>query len=283
MDRANITWASGNDSILRVESGYLYPVSVGPTTVTATVEANGRTYTSNTCTVTVEANVADVIRASASVGSPLSFSSITSQLRGECQDVLGASLSYVSGLRVDTSQGTLYYHYQSEADTGAGVGTSENYYPYPGASQLALSDVTFVPKPDFSGTAVISYTGYASSSSFFQGTIEVRVEEAEDVSYSTSADRAIQFNADDFNPRLPPAAGPGPELCHLHPALPPPTGPSIRAMCRSSAPAGRWSPAPSTAAPASPTSILSPPPGPPAGCSSPTPPTTSTAALTGGE
>ena len=199
VDRANITWASGNDSILRVESGYLYPVSVGTTTVTATVEANGRTYTSNTCTVTVEANVADVIRASASVGSPLSFSSITSQLRGECQDVLGASLSYVSGLRVDTSQGTLYYHYQSEADTGAGVGTSENYYPYPGASQLALSDVTFVPKPDFSGTAVISYTGYASSSSFFQGTIEVRVEEAEDVSYSTSADRAIQFNADDFN------------------------------------------------------------------------------------
>lgn len=199
VDRANVTWTSGNSAIVRAENGYLYPVTVGTTTVTASVSANNRTYTSNTCTVTVEANTADVITASASVGSPLSFSSIESRMEAECRDVLGRALSYVSGLRVSTSQGTLYYRYQSEADTGAGVGTSENYYPDPGASQMDLSDITFVPKGDFSGTAVISYTGYASAASFFQGTIEVDVEEAEDVAYSTAADRVLQFNADDFN------------------------------------------------------------------------------------
>lgn len=199
VDRANVTWTSGNEGILRVQNGYLYPVSVGTTTVTATVTANGYTYTSNTCTVTVEANTADVIRASAGVGDPLSFSSIESRIEAECRDVLGRSLSYVSGLRVDTRQGTLYYRYQSESDTGAGVGTGENYYPNPGASQMDLSDITFVPKSDFSGTAVISYTGYADATSFFQGTIEVDVEEAEDVAYSTAADRVLQFNADDFN------------------------------------------------------------------------------------
>ena len=199
VDRSNVTWTSGNTAIVRVENGYLYPVTVGTTTVTASVSANNRTYYSNTCTVTVEANTADIIHASAGVGDPLSFSSIESQIERECRDVLGASLSYVSGLRVSTSQGTLYYRYQSESDTGAGVGTSENYYPAPGASQLDLSDVTFVPKSDFSGTAVISYTGYADATSFFQGTIEVDVEEAEDVAYSTAADRVLQFNADDFN------------------------------------------------------------------------------------
>ena len=199
VDRANVTWTSGNEGILRVQNSYLYPVSVGTTTVTATVTANGYTYTSNTCEVTVEANTADIIHASAGAGDPLSFSSIESRIERECRDVLGRSLSYVSGLRVDTKAGTLYYRYQSEADTGAGVGTSENYYLNPGASQMDLSDITFVPKGDFSGTAVITYTGYADATSFFQGTIEVDVEEAEDVAYSTSADRALQFNSEDFN------------------------------------------------------------------------------------
>ena len=36
---------------------------------------------------------------------------------------------------------------------------------------MDLSDITFVPKGDFSGTAVITYTGYADATSFFQGTI----------------------------------------------------------------------------------------------------------------
>ncbi len=195
---SDVIWSSSNEGIVRVDSnGYLYPVTVGENVIiTATI--SGTNY-SDTCTVTVERNTADVIRASAGVGDPLSFSSIESRIEAECRDVLGRSLSYVSGLRVDTRQGTLYYRYQSESDTGAGVGTSENYYPNPGASQMDLSDVTFVPKSDFSGTAVISYTGYADATSFFQGIIEVDVEEAEDVAYSTTADRVLQFNADDFN------------------------------------------------------------------------------------
>lgn len=198
IDQANVQWSTSDASVVTVSNGYLTPMLQGTATITARVSANNRTY-EDACTVTVEANTADVIRASAGVGDPLSFSSIESRIEAECRDVLGRSLSYVSGLRVDTRQGTLYYRYQSESDTGAGVGTGENYYPNPGASQMDLSDITFVPKSDFSGTAVISYTGYADATSFFQGTIEVDVEEAEDVAYSTAADRVLQFNADDFN------------------------------------------------------------------------------------
>ena len=196
IENNRVEWTSSEPSIARVDNGYVYGLAEG--TVTITAKVNGTSY-SATCKVKVERNTADIIHASAGAGDPLSFSSIESRIERECRDVLGRSLSYVSGLRVDTKAGTLYYRYQSEADTGAGVGTSENYYLNPGASQMDLSDITFVPKGDFSGTAVITYTGYADATSFFQGTIEVDVEEAEDVAYSTSADRALQFNSEDFN------------------------------------------------------------------------------------
>ena len=197
----NVTWTSNNDTVVRVDptSGYIYGLYAGTAEITATVQANGYTYVSNPCTVTVESNTADVITAEASAAAPLRFSQISSQIQRECRDVLGSSLSYISGLWVNTSQGTLYYRYQSEGDTGLGVGTGEYYYVSPGSSQRALSDLAFVPKSDFSGTAEITYTGYVNGTTFFQGTIQVDVEEAEDVAYSASEDKPLQFNASDFD------------------------------------------------------------------------------------
>lgn len=198
VERNNVTWSSSPAGIVQVQSGYIYPLLQGTATITATVSANNRTYEA-ACDVTVERNTADVITAEASAASPLRFSQISSQIQRECRGVLGSSLSYISGLWVNTSQGTLYYRYQSEGDTGLGVGTGEYYYVSPGSSQRALSDLAFVPKSDFSGTAEITYTGYVNGTTFFQGTIQVDVEEAEDVAYSASEDKPLQFNASDFD------------------------------------------------------------------------------------
>lgn len=181
---------------VRVDSGYVYPLLPGEATITVTVQ--GYSDCIDTCRVTVKSNTAEVIQASAAPSSPLSFSSLVSQLQRESSDVLGRSLSYISGLSVSTKQGTLYYNYTSEGNTGAGVGTSETFYVSPGNGQNSLSDITFVPKPDFEGTAVISYTGYASGSEFFQGTIEVTVDAPRDVTYSTSNGNVVQFGASDF-------------------------------------------------------------------------------------
>lgn len=197
VDRNNVQWSSSNDAVVRVVSGYLYPVAAGTATVTATVSAGGRSYT-DTCEITVERSTADVITASVGASEPLAFSGLRSRLQSQCTSVLGASLSYVSGLSVPTDQGTLYYGYRSEGDTGLGIGTGERYYVSPGLSQNRLDDVYFVPKPDFSGTAEITYMGYTASNAFFQGTIEVTVAEAEDVSYN-AAGKPVQFNVDDFN------------------------------------------------------------------------------------
>lgn len=198
LQNAAVSWSSSNETVATVDGGYLFPVSQGKSIITAAIRVGGKEYT-DSCEITVERKTADAIRASVEAGAPLSFAALQSQIDRECRDVLGGSLQYVSGLRVDsTSQGTLYYQYQSDSATGYGVGSSENYYALPAFSQRALSDVTFVPKADFSGTAAIAYTGY-DGQGFFQGTIQVTVASAEDLSYNTTADKAVQFSADDFN------------------------------------------------------------------------------------
>lgn len=192
-----VTWSSSDSAVVRVDSGYLYAVGEGTATIAAKV--NGFSNYTDSVSVTVKRNTAEIITASAGVGMPLSFSTLRTQFQNRASTVLGMSLSFVSGLSVPTDQGTLYYRYASSDDTGAGVGTSERYYLFPGSGQMGLSEITFVPKGDFSGTAVIQYTGYASGTSFFQGTIEVTVAPQEDVTYSTGSEEAVQFNADDFN------------------------------------------------------------------------------------
>lgn len=191
-----VTWTTSDAAVVRVDSGYLYAVAEGTATITAKV--NGFANYTDSVSVTVKRNTAEVITASAGAGTPLSFSTLRTQFQNRASTVLGESLSYISGLSVPTDQGTLYYRYASSDDTGAGVGTSERYYVNPGSGQVGLSEITFVPKVDFSGTAVISYTGYASGTSFFQGTIEVEVDAQKDVTYSTGNGEAVQFNADDF-------------------------------------------------------------------------------------
>lgn len=196
LQNRGVTWSTSDPSILRVDSGYLYGVKAG--TATVTVQVNGFSSYSDSMTVTVEESTAAVISASAQTGSPLSFSSLRSDFRDRCSTVLGKSLNYISGLSVPTSQGTLYYRYASEGDTGTGIGTGERFYVSPGSGQMGLSEITFVPKPDFSGTAEISYTGYVDGTTFFQGTIEVSVEAQEDVSYSTANGEPVQLVASDF-------------------------------------------------------------------------------------
>ncbi len=192
----NVEWTSSNTNVVAVSQGYLMPKKEGTSTITAKVV--NTTYTAK-CEVTVKRNTAQVISRSVEAGQPLEFSQVESAISTQCQNVLGRPLSHVSGLTVSTRQGTLYYRYQNQGDTGFGVGTGERYYLSPSLGQMDLSDVTFVPKDDFSGTAVINYTGYADGSTFFQGTIEVRVGEWEEIYYSTKGNQPVQFVADDFN------------------------------------------------------------------------------------
>lgn len=194
---ANIQW-SYDKSYFTIDGGYVYPLMTTDEkgeTVTAAVLVNNQRYEAS-CTVTVVRGEANPIPASASTGSPLSFDGLVSRISSQCRAVLGSALDSVGGLSVPTSQGTLYYRYRSDSDTGLGVGSSERYYAY---ADPALSDVTFVPRSEFSGTASISYIGYDAAGGSFRGTIQVEVEAPEGLSYTTPADQPLQLSADDLN------------------------------------------------------------------------------------
>lgn len=190
-----IVWTTSNPSVAEVFGGTISAHYEGTATITATV--NGTGYTAE-CGVTVKKDEAEAIRSSVDGTEPLAFSSFLSTLRSHCTEKTGGSLSYLSSISVSPTQGVLYYGYVSADAPGHGVGGSEKYYYAPGNGQEGISDIYFVAASDFSGTAEIAYTGYASNGSSFHGTILVNVSGDSDVTYTASADRALAFTSEEF-------------------------------------------------------------------------------------
>ena len=190
-----IVWTTSNPSVAEVFGGTISAHYEGTATITAT--ANGTGYTAE-CSVTVKKDEAEAIRSSVDGTEPLAFSSFLSTLRSCCAEKTDGSLSYLSSISVPSTQGVLYYGYVSADAPGHGVGGSEKYYYAPGNGQEGISDISFVAASDFSGTAEIAYTGYASNGGSFHGTILVNVSGDSDVTYTASADRALTFTSEEF-------------------------------------------------------------------------------------
>ncbi len=189
-----VVWSSTNISVAEVIDGRI----TGHYPGVATITASAGSYSAS-CTVTVQEDVADAINKSASAGEALSFSGLRSDFQNRSSDKLGGvGLSCIGSLQVSPEQGVLYYGYASSDSPGAGVG-SENYYVNPSGGQLGLNELCFVPNIDFSGTAVIYYTGRGTDGRTFRGTVRVSVSTAGDVYYSTAADQPVYFEAKDFS------------------------------------------------------------------------------------
>lgn len=197
------TWESSDNLVASVSSGRVTARSVGTATITVTV--NGYPAT---CEVTVIENTSGLITTSIAQGATLSFSTaLRSKLNSISQEETGRALSYVLGLAVPTTQGILYYNYVSADDTGAGVGSTEQYYyTAKTATQRTLENITFVPRADFSGTANITYTGVSEGGDYFTGTIRVTVGSTDaaggsagNVRYAAGQGAATTFRAADFN------------------------------------------------------------------------------------
>lgn len=190
-----IVWTTSNPSVAEVFGGSISAHYEGTATITATANTTGYTVQ---CNVTVKKDEAEAIRSSVDGTSPLAFSSFLSTLRRCCTEKTDGSLSYLSSISVSPKQGVLYYGYVSADAPGHGVGGSEKYYYSPGSGQEGISDISFVAASDFSGTAEIAYTGYASNGGSFHGTILVNVSGDSDVTYTASAGRALTFTSEEF-------------------------------------------------------------------------------------
>lgn len=197
-----VSWRSSDESVAGVANGNITGRTAGSATVTVQYynQTTNTTYR-DSCDVSVKDVSANAITAEADSGNPLAFSSIASEINGQCRQVLGESLSYITGLTVDTDAGTLYYGYVSAENPGLGVASNDQYY-YSGSTngRKSLNNITFVPKGEYSGTAVINYVAYGSSGNTFSGTIRVDVDQdSTDVTYSTTAGQSVTFRPADFN------------------------------------------------------------------------------------
>ena len=112
-----------------------------------------------------------------------------------CQSATSQDLSrIVFRYLPDTSEGTLYYNYNSGSSTGTKVTTKTNLY------RSSLSGVAFAPKSDYVGTVSLEFDGYATNGARFTGTVRIEVEEGNTtLRYSVPSGSSVTFDGDDFN------------------------------------------------------------------------------------
>ena len=224
----NVDWSSSDAAVVSVmpKVGILNAWRDGKAVITvATADGDYSAY----CTVTVkedESVIADRYpntengkRFTASVSEPLILSNVVggyqvySALNEICKTKtaehaeyeypdatppVGYGLSYITNLKVPTDQGTLYYNYSTEADTGAGVGYTDQFALTAGGSKLSLDRLYFVPKPGVSGTVDITFTGVATNGRNFSGVIRVEVGSGGEISYRAQAGEPVWFASSDF-------------------------------------------------------------------------------------
>jgi hypothetical protein len=110
----------------------------------------------------------------------------------------GASLTYVVFTPPAKTSGTLYYNYSLSAKTGTSVAASAKYYT---GTSPNISNLTFVPAADYTGTVSIAYKAYDPAGNFFAGTLTIQVQSAQGgiVVYMTDKNADRRFDAADFS------------------------------------------------------------------------------------
>lgn len=205
---ADVVWTSSDPSTVTVVNGELQSWKLGSVIITA--NKNGYT---DTCRVEVTEDKEAVIDGQTATHSqPLTFDGLyerineISMLKTRTLDAngeelqAGSPLNYITNVTVPTDQGTLYYNYDSESNTGAGVGATDRFVYQRTASILqTLDKLYFVPRQGFSGTAEISFTGWSLSGTAFAITVKVEVKELEGVRYKTTSGEPAFFLGSDFN------------------------------------------------------------------------------------
>ena len=193
----SITWESSNPSVAQALSGRVTANYPGDAKITASVDGTGFRASFN---VHVSEDVADAITVNMGSEPSYPFSGILSQLNARSQSKAGGPLDCVYNLKVSTENGVLYYRYNQSENPGHGLGGAERYYYQPsGQGQKALRDVSFVPLPGFSGTAVVDYNAVSTNGTSFTGTIRIEATASGDVSYSTQAGQPVAFVAEHFS------------------------------------------------------------------------------------
>ncbi|MCI9155661.1 MAG: hypothetical protein HFF44_01825 [Lawsonibacter sp.] len=187
-----ISWQTQDNTVAEVSGSSVVGRGPGSTTITGYCGA----YTAS-FTVTVSAGQSTIEWGTLQGGYNLPFSSLTGKLSGQ----VSGTLSHLTSLSVPTNQGTLYYNYISEAQRGQGVAQRDSYYLNPRNGQLDLKNITFVPNPDYSGPAVITYNAFSTTGEVTSCRIMLTVEQEEAPTFSlnTKYNTPVKFSSTEFD------------------------------------------------------------------------------------
>jgi hypothetical protein len=111
--------------------------------------------------------------------------------------VTGSVLSYVVFTPPSSAVGVLYADYSADTEKGAKVTSSKKFYNGSGPD---ISDVTFVPAADYTGTAEIKYTVYTAAGVSYVGKLKITVggESSGSISCSTGYNTPYTMRVSDF-------------------------------------------------------------------------------------
>ena len=213
-----VDWITSDSNVVYVMGGTLTSQGLGKAVITATTRSG---YSAQCSVEVVEDKSVIAGPYTASVSKPLKFGDIYDDLDEICYNKTkeygdsedGYGLKYINNLKVSTSQGTLYYNYSSEADTGRGIAATDQFAKKASGNILSADRLFFVPRAGFVGTAEITFNAVATNNRNFSGVIKVNVGmgsggEGEDgeggeytyqISYRTRAGEPAWFLPSDFN------------------------------------------------------------------------------------
>lgn len=195
-ETGTLNWQSSNPNVAQRSGNNIAGRSPGSATFTVDVGGNYRVKVNVTVTADSKTTVEG---GSVRSGDIVWFSRFLSDFRKQSQD---STLSHLTGIYVDPSQGTLYYGYTSADEPNEGVAQRDSYYYSPGNGQKDLRNIVFVPNPQFEGGQVtISYTVISSSNQNYSCRILLNVDQSESSNISLTASNLTpaRFNGNTFN------------------------------------------------------------------------------------
>ncbi|QOX65059.1 hypothetical protein FRZ06_17765 [Anoxybacterium hadale] len=114
-----------------------------------------------------------------------------------CEDINDEELDYIKFTSLPKSSvGTLYYKYDKKGQET--VSKSDMYYY---DSSPSISDITFVPEEDYTGTVSIGFKGYDIDRGSFTAEVKIVIGKGskETMKYTISSSEVVRFDAEDFN------------------------------------------------------------------------------------
>ena len=168
-DDDELRWTSSNEKVATVDSdGYVTAKKEGTATITAEVRGSSSRY--GTCKVTVKDNDTGRIDYTVAENGRLNFD--VSKFNTFSKNLCGSNIDSIRFTSLPSStRGTLYYRYDSSSDRKT-VSNKDTYYS---SGSNGISDLTFIPKSDYTGTVEYEFTGESVNGKNLSGVVRIDV------------------------------------------------------------------------------------------------------------